>query len=209
MALPKFEDYKAPWELDKDGKPVDADKQVTDPEKLKKHLYNVLTDKEKAQTARDTALGLNTELTGKVTELETAVASKGAEGLSEMQKLQKSITDLTERSEKAELERDRVKVLTDAKLKPEAAEFLTGKTMAELKASADKLVALGLVVETTNGESSESPKLDAAGNPIVGQPTVVKERKNAGDPLEGGGAGAVSVDDFVKDFESTHGSVFG
>lgn len=208
MPVPKFEDFKAPWETDSSGAAIPADKQVTDPEKLKKHLWNVLTDKDKAQTARDTALGLNTELTSKVTELEKVVATKGAEGLSEMQKLEKSIKDLTERSEKAELERDRTKVATDANLAPEALEFLTGKTVAELKASADKLVGLGLV-RKTDAENSETPKLDAQGNPVVGQPLTPKERNNAGDPLEGGGAGAVSVDDFVKDFESTHGSVFG
>ena len=206
MPLPKFEDYKAPWELDKDGKAVDADKQVTDPEKLKKHLYNVLTDKEKAQTARDTALGLNTELTGKVTELETAVANKGAEGLSEMQKLQASIEALTTRTANAELAKTRLEVMTGANLKPEAAEFLIGKTEAELKASADKLVALGLVKEATT--AVETPKLDAEGNPIVGQP-VIKERNNSGDPLKPGDKTLPSREEFVKAYDASHGSVFG
>lgn len=204
MALPKFEDFVAPWEL-KDGKPVAEADQVIDKAQLKKHWYNVLQDKEKAQVARDTALATNTELTGKVTELEKTVAEKGAEGLSETQKLQKSIEALTERTAKAELERDRTKVMADAKLKPEAEEFLVGKTLAELKASADKLVTLGLTVETTDGEQA---KVDKDGNPIQTAP-VVKERQNPGDPLEGGGAGTLTVDEFVKDFELSNGSVFG
>lgn len=204
MPLPKFEDFKAPWEVDKDGKPIPVEDQKPDPAVLKKHLYNVLSDKEKAQTARDTALGEVTTLNGKVTELEKAAADRGAEGLSEIQKLQKSIEDLTKRSEQAELEKNRLQVMTDKKLKPEAAEFLTGKTVAELNASADKLVALGLVVETTDGEK----QVDEKGNPVVTQPEV-KHRVNSGDPKGKDDKELPSREEFLKQYNEQHVGVFG
>lgn len=203
MALPKRSEWKAPWQV-KDGKDVPKDEQVVDPDKLADHLYNLLSDKEKAQTARDTALALNTELTGKVTELETAVANKGAEGLSDIQKLTASVEALKARAETAELNTTRLQVLNDKNLKPEAAEFLTGKTAAELNASADKLVALGLVKETA---AAVETKLDDQGNPIVTQP-VVKERHNSGDPRDGDQKDLPSVDDFLKSYDESHQSVF-
>ena len=204
MALPKFEDFNAPWEL-KDGKPVAEADQVIDKAQLKKHWYNVLQDKEKAQTARDTALGQVAELNGKVTELETKVNDKGAENLSELQKLQKSIDDLSQRAEKAELEKTRLEVMTEANLKPEAAEFLTGKTAAELKASADKLVALGLVKEAA---PAETPQVDAEGNPITTQP-VVKTRHNAGDPKGPDDKTLPTQEEFLKEYTAEKAGIFG
>lgn len=205
MALPKFEDWNAPWEVDKDGKPIPVENQKADPAVLKKHLYNVLTDKEKAQTARDAEAAKVTELTGKVTELETKVNDKGAENLSELQKLQKSIDDLSQRAEKAELEKTRLEVMTSSNLKPEAAEFLVGKTKAELDASAAKLVALGLVKEATG---AETPKVDAEGNPIKTQP-VVKTRNNPGDPKGDDEKTLPTQAEFLKEYNAEKAGIFG
>ena len=197
MALPKFEDWQAPWEVSG---------TEPDPAQLKKHLYNVLSDKEKAQAARDAETARVTELTGKVTDLESKLNDKGAENLSEIQKLQRSLDELSERATKAELEKTKLEVMTANKLLPEAEEFLKGTTKAELDASAAKLVTLGLVQkDTTDGE--KETKVDKDGNPIQTAP-VVKERSNPGDPNPQA-TPDTSVDDFVKDFESTHGSVFG
>jgi hypothetical protein len=46
--LPKFEDYLAPWEVDGDGKKLDEPAEL-DPARLKKHLYNLLSDKTRLQ----------------------------------------------------------------------------------------------------------------------------------------------------------------
>lgn len=199
MALPKFEDYKAPWEVDAQGNPIEPDKQETDPEKLKKHLWNVLSDKEKAQAARDAALGKTTELTSKVTELEAAVQGKANEGKTELEKLQASIDALTERATKAEFEKDRMSVLTEHKIRPDAHDLLTGKTLDELKASAEKLVALGLVEkEGSTGEGNGGGDgNNGGGNPLETQP---KPRSNPGDPNPGGGGDDISVDDFAKQY---------
>lgn len=196
MALPTFEDWQAPWEVS--GKELD-------PAQIKKHHYNVLKDKEKAQAARDAEAAKVTELTGKVTELESKLNDKGAENLSELQKLQKSLDELSERAATAELEKTRLEVMTTNNIDPKAAEFLVGKTKAELDASAAKLVELGLVKKSTT--DGETPKLDEQGNPIVTQP-VVKERHNSGDPKGDGDKELPTVDDFLKSYDESHQSVF-
>lgn len=198
MAHPKFEDYKAPWEVDKDGKDIPVEDQKPTPEQLKKHIWNVLGDKDKAQTARDTALGQVTELTSKVTELEKSVNDKAAEKLSDVEKLTKSVEALTTRAEQAEFEVLKTGVIATHKIKPEAADLLLGKTKAELEASALRLVGLGLVIETT--DEGKNQQVDEGGNPLETKP---RQRHNAGDPLDDGDSGKdVTPADFVKSFEA-------
>jgi hypothetical protein len=60
-ALPKFEDWLAPWEVDGDGKKLDEPAEI-DPARLKKHLYNLLSDKTRLQ---ETVADKDTELAGK------------------------------------------------------------------------------------------------------------------------------------------------
>lgn len=194
MPLPKFEDYKAPWETAADGQAIAAADQTLDPERLKKLFYNTLVEKEKAQTGRDTALAANTELSSKVKDLEGKVEAKATENLSDIEKLTASVAALTTRAEKAEFEKTKLSVFTAANLKDEALEFLNGSTEAELKASADKLVAMGLVKSTET-----QVKVDEQGNPLSTQP-VVKERNNPGDPAPKT-TQETSVEDFLKDFE--------
>ena len=48
LTMPKFEDWKAPWEVKTvDGREVDvpADEQQIDQDKLKKYLYDLQADK--------------------------------------------------------------------------------------------------------------------------------------------------------------------
>jgi hypothetical protein len=195
VALPKFEDFKAPWELDSAGNPVEADKQEVNPEQLKKHLWNVLSDKEKAQTARDAALASVGTLTSERDTLKSAVEAKASEGKTELQKLQDSINALTTRAESAEHDKDRLAVLTQHKIKPEAHALLTGKTLAEMTASAEQLVALGLVEKAAAGAGG-SEGTGGEGNPLQTAPV---HRLNPGDPNPGGeGDGDISVDDFAK-----------
>jgi hypothetical protein len=199
VALPKFEDFKAPWELDSAGNPIEADKQEVDPEKLKKHLYNVLSDKEKAQTARDAALTQVATVTTERDTLKTAAEQKSQEGLTELQKLQQSIEGLTKRAEQAEFDKTRIEVLTKSKIKPEAHGLLQGTTLAELEASAAQLVALGLVETASTGEGNNGDNGQGAGqgNPLD---TTPRPRLNPGDPNPGAEGDGPSVDDFVKQY---------
>lgn len=71
MAGKKFdpEKYLAPWEVDSEGKAL-AEPAAIDPEKLKKYLINLLSDKEKAQEERDTAKTEATTAAEALTELQ-------------------------------------------------------------------------------------------------------------------------------------------
>ena len=197
MALPKFEDFKAPWELDSAGNPIEADKQEVDAEKLKKHLYNVLSDKEKAQAARDTALQQVGTLTTERDTLKQAAEAKADEGKTELQKLQESINALTTRAEQAEHDKDRLAVLTQHKIKPEAHSLLTGKTLQEMTASAEQLVALGLVEKAATDNGGGEGNGAGQGNPLD---TTPRQRLNPGDPNPGSEGDGPSVDDFVKQY---------
>jgi len=199
VAVPKFEEFKAPWEIDSAGNPIEADKQEVDPEKLKKHLWNLLSDKDKAQAARDSALGKVTELNSKVTELETAAQGKANEGKTEIEKLQESINALTKRATDAEYNSTRLKVLTANKIDPKAHDLLTGKTLDEMNASAAKLVELGLVVKESASTEGKGGEGEGEGNPLN---TTPRTRLNPGDPKPDEG-GELSVDDFVKRYGSS------
>jgi hypothetical protein len=197
VALPKFEEFKAPWEVDSAGNPIEPDKQEVDAEKLKKHLYNVLSDKEKAQTARDTALGQIATLTTERDQLKQAADAKADEGKTELQKLQDSINALTQRAETAEFDKTRIEVLTAHKIKKEAHSLLTGKTAQELEASAQQLVALGLVeTEAPKGDGNNGQGAGSS-NPLD---TTPRPRLNPGDPNPGSDGEGPSVDDFVKQY---------
>lgn len=54
--MPKFklEEFLLPWEIDADGKKLEEPKEI-DVEQLRKYVYGLLEDKEKAQEARDIA----------------------------------------------------------------------------------------------------------------------------------------------------------
>lgn len=200
MALPKFEEFKAPWEVDSNGNPIEADKQEVDPEKLKKHLWNVLSDKEKAQTARDTALQQVGTLTTERDTLKAAADQKSQEGLTEIQKLQQSIEGLTKRAEQAEFDKTRVEVLTKNKIKPEAHSLLQGKTLAELEASAANLVALGLVEAASTDNGGNNGAGDGQGGNNNPLDTTPRQRLNPGDPNPGSEGDGPSVDEFVKQY---------
>ncbi len=51
----KLEEFLLPWEKDKDGKKLDEPGEI-DVERLRKYVYGLLDDKEKAQAARDDAV---------------------------------------------------------------------------------------------------------------------------------------------------------
>jgi hypothetical protein len=49
--LPKYEDWKAPWEVDADGKAVPEEDQQFDAARARKRIYDLLSDRERAQVA--------------------------------------------------------------------------------------------------------------------------------------------------------------
>jgi hypothetical protein len=204
MPVPKFEEYKAPWEVDTTGSPVEADSQTLDPVKLKKYIWNLLSDKDKAQVARDTNATKVTELTTKVTELEAAkpAGDKPAESddkaNEQITKLMKLVEDMGGKVKTAELNATKLNILSTKGLDPVAdlAFFAKLDTAEEIEAMADTLVERGLAkkAEQTDDDDDNTP------NPLGGKPPAPL---NNG--LPAGGAGdKVDVDGFIAQYSSTN-----
>lgn len=131
--LPKYEDWKAPWEL----KGEDFDEEAA-----RKYIYTLSSDKEKLQgriTAASTEkTTLQEQLDAKVKELEAAQA-KG-DNAEVVTNLQNEKRDLSEKLEKSLLENLQLKVADDKGLPLSQAKRLSGKTKEELEADADEFL---------------------------------------------------------------------
>lgn len=208
MALPKFEEFKAPWELDASGNPLADDAQVVDKEKLKKHLFNVLSDKEKAQIARDTARSESTTLKTKVTELESKQtqgggnATDGEQENAQIKQLMGLVTQLTEDNKKAVFDNQKITILTTKGFDPVAdmALFEGKNTTEAVEQYAELLTERGLGGKKgastgnenggTGGEGGREPKLDG------------KPAGQLNNGLPGGGDEKVDVNAFLAQYST-------
>lgn len=153
MTLPKFEDWKAPWEVSlKEG-----DEPTFDFVKGKQYLYNVLADKERLQ-------GQVTERDTKITDLESKIAEKAREGETETQRLTRERDEAVKAAEKAKADagKDSVETLKmRVAIKKGLNEFqmkrLQGSTIEELEADADEVLAnfKGSKTDDDGGEGDE------------------------------------------------------
>lgn len=172
MPVPKFEDFKAPWETDANGQPVAEDAQVIDKDQLKKWAHALLSDKEKAQIARDTARSENATLKGKVTDLESKVNGAGdgnGEQDNQIKQLMGLVQQLTEDNKKATFQAEKIQILTTKGFDPVAdVALFDGKETAEaVEQYADLLVERGLGGkkpgtdgENNGGSDGSKPKLE-------------------------------------------------
>jgi hypothetical protein len=201
MSLPKFEDYKAPWEIDlKEG-----DEPTFDFEKGKKYLYGVLSDKEKAQKERD---DVKAELSTVTTERDTLKSEKEAkarEGETEVQRLTRERDEARENERKAREAKPkegektaaelRLEVALDMGLTAVQAKRLQGNTKEELEADAkDLLDSFGASGET--GDEDEN-----GGDGPRTRPT--RQLRNPADPQNGKG-GELDEDAIVDNYVANH-----
>ena len=135
MALPKFEEFKAPWESDlKEG---EDPKDKIDLDKLKRYIYGVLGDKERLQES-------NATLTTEVSTLKTEKAAKEREGETEVQRLTRERDEAIKAAEKAgevSVETLKLRVAIEKGLTASQTKRLVGSTKEELEADADELLA--------------------------------------------------------------------
>lgn len=143
--LPKFEDWKAPWE---------AEGTEIDPAKAKKFAYGLLKDSIIFENKVETVTAERDELKTKVDEHESKT-------LTETQKLQKEIDKLKEKSpnvEKLELEKARLELAIENGLTVKQAKRLQGSTKEELAADvAELLEDLGKKDEKSEQEKEYDP----------------------------------------------------
>lgn len=142
----KFEDYLAPWEIDDKGNKLDEPAEI-DPEKLKRHLFNVQEDKD----------GVQAKLADKEAELANA-----QETITTMQREKESDAERHAREEKEreqryakleaeKVERDKIKAISkhfkeqgiEADRAERLASRVTGENETEWVQSATELVEDG------------------------------------------------------------------
>lgn len=200
MAIPKFEDFKAPWETDANGQPIAEDAQVVDKGVLKKWAWNLMNDKDKAQTGRDTNASKIGELTAQIETLKGAAPAGGGAADSsnpEIKKLMDLVKDMSEKASNAELHSAKVTVLTTKGLDPvdDMSFFEKLGTAEEIEAMADKLVERGLAKKKEAGEGEENHEVGLDGKPVL--------KLNNGTPTGADdGQLKVSVSDFLAGYQS-------
>lgn len=127
-----YDEFRAPWETE-GGTDAEIDKP-----KLKRYIYNLVTDKAKAQDSREDALEAAQVAETERDEAKTEAANANpAEAQKKIDKLEKQVADLTaerdglvQAKEQADL---RAEVLGD--LDPKYAKYVTGTTKEELEKS--------------------------------------------------------------------------
>lgn len=188
MPLPKFDEYKAPWEIDSTGADIAEDEQQLDPAKLKKYLHGLLSDKEKLQTKNATLIGERDEIKTKYDEL----ARKDETDTDKV----KRERDEAIQAAKAEgsLEALKLDVALDiegvsAKEAKTLAKRLSGTTREELEADAKELVeVLGLGKKAGDeGDEGDEPEVTPGSRP--------RRPVAAGDPKPLANTKVVDLDD--------------
>jgi hypothetical protein len=125
VALPKYEDWKAPWE---------EKGEAIDPERVKKHLHNLLSDKERLQASVATLTGERDAAQAKVTETER-------KELTETDRLKAELEDLKKGPKPDPLELKRYQLGLKHGLSESQVKRLVGTTPEELEADVEVLRA--------------------------------------------------------------------
>lgn len=180
MALPKLEDWKAPWEVDAEGADIAEDQQEIDKGRLKNYLHGLLSDKEK----------LVQRATAAESERDTLKAEKdkaSREDETEVQRLQRELEETNAKlaeAAKRDVEALKLRVaLRQEGMTPKKAEALakrlTGTTEDELDADAKALIEEFGLAQAPSGDGDEErggpggrprPDLRNGGDPEGGKP---------------------------------------
>lgn len=155
--VPKLADFRPPW-ITADGTEAEINKDT-----LVKYIHNILTDKAKAQDARDELVESNKALEAERDTLKGEVDSKDPDSAGKIAKLEAKIKDGEAKLAKSELDLARVEIASEKGLTAKQAKRLQGATREELEADADELVEdLGLKkTEETDEEREEREEREA------------------------------------------------
>lgn len=198
-SLKPIDEFRAPWETE-GGTDAEIDKP-----KLKRWIHGILSDKAKAQDARD---DVQAKLTEAEAALETAKAeaatANGPEAQKKIDALQKKVDELTAaataREEADAKEALRKEVIGD--LDPKYAKYVVGETREDLEKSLEDVKAdFGI---KDDGEE----ELDEDGEPVVR--TTPQRRTRVVNPIDDqNGKGGDEIDyDKVADSILSGGNVF-
>ena len=135
-ALKPFDEFRAPWETE-GGSDAEIDKS-----KLKRWIYGVLTDKAKAQDAREDALESVKTLESDLEQAKKEAASaNGDEATKKIAKLEKELAEAKSTVETLEKDKEvselRAEIL--AGVDPKHAKHVKGETREELEKSLEEI----------------------------------------------------------------------
>lgn len=157
--LKAFDEFRAPWETE-GGSDAEIDKP-----KLKRWIYGILSDKAKAQDARDEAQeSLKTVETERDEAKAEAAKANGDEAQKKIDKLEKKVADLTAERDKLVSDKEeadlRAEVIGD--LDPKYAKYVVGKDREELEKSLEAVKAdFGIKddAENDDDDDDDEPKV--------------------------------------------------
>lgn len=156
MPLPKYEDWKAPWE---------EKGEELEPEAAKKLIYNLHKDKESAATKLAEKDGKIAELTTENGELKSKVDTFETKDLDEAAKLKRENEQLKKQLEEKpagpefDPEKARLEIALEKGLTVAQAKRLIGSTKEELETDADAYIeehGLGKKADENGGDSADS-----------------------------------------------------
>lgn len=150
--VPALAEFRPPW-ITEDGNEVEIDK-----DKLKKYIHGLVTDKAKAQDARDDEATKVKDLTGQVDTLQKQVDEKNGPDSTALVEAERSKTKAAEeRAKAAELETTRLLAGLEAGLTPAQSKRLSGSTKEELEEDAKEFAKDLGVDPKKSKEGSEDP----------------------------------------------------
>lgn len=155
-ALKSFDEFRAPWET-ADGSEAEIDKP-----KLKRYIFNLATDKAKAQDAREDALESVKTIEADLEQAKTEAASaNGEEATKKIAKLEKDLAAAQEKVTSLETEKEhnalRAEVLGD--LDPKYAKYVVGEDREALEKSLEEVKAdFGLEDNSNEDDEDDEDK---------------------------------------------------
>lgn len=171
IELPKYEDWKAPWEVDAEGNDIPAEEQQFDATKARKLIFDRTVDKMRVQNSL-------VETTERAEALETQVAE--AKTPEELQALQETNARLVRERDEAKtgsaLETTKLRVALRKGLNEAQLKRLVGTTEEELLEDADEILSMF-------GSKGEPPADD--GNPTPNPRSTPRRSVTPGDPVTG------------------------
>lgn len=136
MPLPKYEDWKAPWEKEDGSGEFDA-------EKARKFIYDLKVSEDRLQGTVRTKDATISTLTSEKDEAQNKLNEKLREGESETDRLKRENAELKEKAAKApetDVDRLRLEVALEKGITGTRWKRLVGSTRDELEADADALL---------------------------------------------------------------------
>lgn len=161
-SVPKLDDFKAPWETDA-GEDAEIDKS-----KLKKWIHNLITDKAKAQDARDEAVEKIAAFIADNSKLKEEIEkADGKDATAKIAKVERERDEAIANGTKTQDKLDRLEIAVEKGLTPSQAKRLVGETREELEKDAEALIEdLGIKPGEPKDDDEEDDDVHVTPRPV-------------------------------------------